>query len=59
MGGKVPRECFMTDVKPTPRQEMETFTIIGGIGGKKTIKVKVDSIDSVLRWEDLSMQFSF
>jgi len=49
MGGEVPREYYMSNNPPVPKEGMETLTLIAGAGGFKRLKFKVDVVGSVLR----------
>lgn len=49
MGGQVPREYYLSNSAPVPRDDMESMHIIAGAGGKKKLKFKVNAVNSVLR----------
>jgi len=50
MGGEVPREYYMSNTPPVPKEGMETLTLIAGAGGFKRLKFKVDLVGSALRY---------
>ena len=54
MAGEVPREFYLSNSCPRPREGMATMVIIAGAGGKKKLKFKVDVAHSILRWEFLT-----
>lgn len=49
MGAEVPKEYYLRNSAPKPRKGMETAHIIAGSGGKKKLKFKVDTIDTLLK----------
>ena len=49
MGGEVPKEYYMCNSLPVPKEGMETLNIIAGAGGFKKLKIKVEVANSILR----------
>jgi hypothetical protein len=49
MGGQVPREYYLNNAPPVPKEGMETINIIAGASGFKKIKYKVDVPGSILK----------
>jgi len=45
----VPREYYLTNNPPVPKEGMETINIIAGVSGFKQFKYKVDVPGSVLK----------
>ena len=48
MGGEVPREYYMSNTPPVPKEGMETLNLIAGAGGFKKLKFKVEQVGSIL-----------
>ena len=50
MGGPIPRDYYLTNNPPVPKEGMESISIIAGVGGFKKLKFKVLVANSLLRY---------
>lgn len=46
----MPREYYLSNSAPQPKESMETLTLLAGASGKKKIKFRVDQINSILKY---------
>jgi len=51
MGGKVPRSYYLSNTMPIPKEKMQMINIRPGAGGRKKLKINVDVINSIIRYE--------
>lgn len=54
MGGEVPQSYYLCNNAPIAKKYMETLHVFAGVGGRKKLKYKIETVPSVMRWEFMS-----
>jgi hypothetical protein len=50
MGGRIPKHYYLSNNLPVPKEDMDSITLIAGVGGFKKLKFKVLIVNSILRY---------
>jgi hypothetical protein len=58
MGGEVPKHYYLRNNLPVPKEDMDSITLIAGVGGFKKLKFKVLIVNSILRYEYNNLAFT-
>lgn len=50
MGGEVPQSYYLCNNAPIAKKYMETLHVFAGVGGRKKLKYKIETVPSVMRY---------